>query len=361
MKFTRYLYNTDEVLLTLLEALLKQKSVEECYFWVYEYYESGFHNETWDFIWKVYYDFYAIGFPKFEKKIKTMYNKWKKTNDFMFVTHVVRNLHKCSNNIDYRVFLSRIYYSKYLIRIFKNPTETESFNKLKTLCSTKYEELLLRSLCENCVASIAYYLNKTINSPNLITILESKLERKIKTHDLYDKFPQIMVQIVGYNDDSKWYFHKENKKKLEIVKETDKNYRHVGKHKDISYVYKTLPNVRLFGISDSIGCFRLERQKYNLKNMFWYNWEYFAYKSPIWKKRFDKCDIEIDHEQHKIVFKNIEQEEEFYEKYGFEPDEQSREVQEKSTKDISKTKLSKWIKDIFKIKLNRDITKKLVY
>ena len=33
-------------------------------------------------------------------------------------------------------------------------------------------------------------------------------------------------------------FHKENKKKLEIVKETDKNYRHVGKHKDISYVCK---------------------------------------------------------------------------------------------------------------------------
>ena len=361
MIFTRYLYNTDEVLLTLMEALLKQKSVEECYFWLYEYYNSGFHNETWEFIWKVYYDFYAIGFPKFEKKIKTMYKNWKKKNDIMYLIHVVRNLHKCSNNIDYRVFLSRIYYSKYLMRIFKNPTETESFDRLQPICSTKYEELLLRSLCENCVASIAYYLNKTIDSSNLITILESKLERKIKTHDLYDKFPQIMVQILGCSDDSKWYFHKENKKKLETVKVTDKNYRHIGKHKDVSYVYKTLSNVRLFGISDSIGCFSLERRKHNLKKMFWYNWEYFAYKSPIWKQRFDSCAIEIDDKNLKIVFKNIDEEEEFYEKYNFEPDEQTQEVQEKSTRDIVKTKLSDWILDVFGVKLNRKIIKKLVY
>ena len=79
MKFTRYLYNTDEVLLTLLEALLKQKSVDECYFWVYEYYESGFHNETWDFIWKVYYDFYAIGFLNSKKKLKPCITSGKKT------------------------------------------------------------------------------------------------------------------------------------------------------------------------------------------------------------------------------------------------------------------------------------------
>ena len=221
--------------------------------------------------------------------------------------------------------------------------------------------MLLRSLCENCVASIAYYLNKTIDSSNLITILESKLERKIKTHDFYDKFPQIMVQILGCRDDSKWYFHKENKKKLETVKVTDKNYRHMGKHKDVSYVYKTLSNVRLFGISESIGCFSLERRKHNLKKMFWYNWEYFAYKSPIWKQRFDLYDIEIDHKNHKIVFKNEDEEEEFYEKYNFEPDEQSREVQEKSCCDIDKTKLSDWIHDIFGIKLHRKIIKKLVY
>ena len=72
----------------------------------------------------------------------------------------------------------------------------------------------------------------------------------------------------------------------------------------ISYVYKTLLNVRLYGISDSIGCFDLQRRKHNLKKMFWYNWEYFAYKSPIWKKRFDMCDIEVDNENLKIVFNN---------------------------------------------------------
>lgn len=361
MIFTRYLYNADEVQLTLMEALLKQKTIEECYFWLYELYKSQHHDDTWTFIWKVYYDFYAVCFPKFEKKIKTMYKNWKKKNDVIYLIHIVRNLHKCSDSIDHRVFLSRIYYSKYLMRIFKNPKEIDTFDKLKPICSTKYEELLLRSLCENCIPSISYYLNKTIDSQNLITILEKKLERKIKTHNLYEKFPQIMAQILGFSDDSKWYFHRENKKKIVTTLETDKNYRHIGKWDDVSYVYKTLANVRLFGISKTIGCFNLKRRKYNLKEMFWYNWEYFAYKSLIWKKRFDMCDIEVDHENLKIVFKNEDEEEEFYEKYNFEPDEQTKEVQEKSTRDIVKRKLSDWVHDVFGEKLNRQIVKKLVY
>ena len=65
--FTRYLYNADEVLLTFLECLLIAKNLEECYFWIYEYYISGFEQESWDFLWKIYYDFYALSYPKMER------------------------------------------------------------------------------------------------------------------------------------------------------------------------------------------------------------------------------------------------------------------------------------------------------
>ena len=48
--------------------------------------------------------------------------------------------------------------------------------------------------------------------------------------------------------------------------------------------YKIFQNKRLYSISDNIGCFNLQRNEYNLNDIFWYHWEYFAYKSPIWKK-----------------------------------------------------------------------------
>ena len=46
MIFTRYLYNADEVCYTFLECLIKNKSLDECYFWIYEYFSSGFKELT---------------------------------------------------------------------------------------------------------------------------------------------------------------------------------------------------------------------------------------------------------------------------------------------------------------------------
>ena len=64
MIFTRYLYNADEVKITLLENLLNQKNLNECYFWIYEYYMSSNVEDTFEFIYKIYYDFYGLKNPQ---------------------------------------------------------------------------------------------------------------------------------------------------------------------------------------------------------------------------------------------------------------------------------------------------------
>ena len=51
---------------------------------------------------------------------------------------------------------------------------------------------------------------------------------------------------------------------------------------------------RLYKISDKIGCFSLVRSNYVLNKEFWYKWEFHAYKSKIWKTRFDKYKIKIE-------------------------------------------------------------------
>jgi hypothetical protein len=60
-----------------------------------------------------------------------------------------------------------------------------------------------------------------------------------------------------------------------------------------------------------------------------HHWVYFASFSPIWEKRIIDYNGTIDHETYRVDFSDDDSLEEFYEEYGYEPDEQCREVSEK--------------------------------
>jgi hypothetical protein len=60
-----------------------------------------------------------------------------------------------------------------------------------------------------------------------------------------------------------------------------------------------------------------------------YHWEYYSYFSPIWKKRIEKYKGYQNHSTKRIEFLNNIYEEEFYEKYMYEPDEQHLLIQER--------------------------------
>ena len=60
-QLTRYLYFLDECLYSLMFSLIRahKSSLNEVIFWTGEIYYSGFKEELWEHIWKMYYDFYA--------------------------------------------------------------------------------------------------------------------------------------------------------------------------------------------------------------------------------------------------------------------------------------------------------------
>lgn len=98
-------------------------------------------------------------------------------------------------------------------------------------------------------------------------------------------------------------------------------------------------------MSSSFNLMRDEED--SISKCYWYHWEYYAYNSPIWKNRFDKYDITIDDENKKIVFNDDDEIEEFYEQYGYEPDEQSCEIQNKLFGLLPDNNWKKWIQEIF--------------
>lgn len=71
-------------------------------------------------------------------------------------------------------------------------------------------------------------------------------------------------------------------------------------------------------------------------------WLKCASKSPIWLERIQQFGGIIDSENDKIIFENEESEEEFYQYFGYEPDEQKKEVQDKSISEINKLQLKTW-------------------
>ena len=89
------------------------------------------------------------------------------------------------------------------------------------------------------------------------------------------------------------------------------------------------------------------------------NWEFYAYRTPLWKKRIDSFGGIVDGDTKKIIFKDDEKLELFYESFGLEPDEQSLDIQNKSVKDIAKKYNSTFIPDITIIPLSNDF--QLIY
>ena len=67
-----------------------------------------------------------------------------------------------------------------------------------------------------------------------------------------------------------------------------------------------------------------------LREKYFYNWEYYSFNTPIWNERFLLYNGIIDHENKIVVFNDEELEELFYNKYGYEPDEQPREITERT-------------------------------
>ena len=115
-----------------------------------------------------------------------------------------------------------------------------------------------------------------------------------------------------------------------------------------SPTYKTLPTKLRYKISTTIGCFPLDRfelEDITFREAYWYSWDYYAYNCNLWRDRFNKHNIKINHSAKRIDFMDDQAYEDFGELYYYETDEQSKEIQNKATPDINKdTDIKEWVR-----------------
>jgi hypothetical protein len=349
ISLTRYLYIKDEVKLALLLSILDKK--EESIFWAYEiYYSSNKSDEIYDFLWQIYFDFFAIINPSFELYFLTKQNQKEKENkleDDKLISMIVQDLLIRDFNTD--AFLMRLFHKiehpklKIYKQIKKMKEQLLDWIQLKDyktiyhfiINSQDHDEFIYELFLD-----LLSFKNKSILIKQFQKIkrhLNTKINTKINTK--YILLNKVFVLLEQYNNNKDRTFY------IQVKPEDIVMYKE--EYNDVK-LYKVLKFACIFKINDYkfFPLFALERNELNyeqLKYLYHNDWLFYASNSPIWEGRLEIFNVVKDVTNKKIIFPDEdEEEEEFYEQFNYEPDEQSLELKNKTIPEIIKNTDVNW-------------------
>jgi hypothetical protein len=327
--FTRYLYIKDEVHIALLISILNKS--EKSLFWAYELYYSGFDEELFGLLWKIYFDFYYTLNPGFYKYFIKKQKEWSKAED-SFEKHktigvIVNNLSMRPHNMD--VFLLR-----YIVSNFDIETETNSAVQVTEWLDQKKYLNIADYIFNKCVSTVE--LNTALQQiTNYFKERNVKVDESEKNVGLNQKHIALANVMLMFSHSEKLTIGKN----MYLIVEDKEILKHNTMESDYDnsfYPYKILPLVTLHGIDEDnyLSLFELQRETLDLKDAYYYHWDYYAFRSPLWKLRVEAFNGCANHETKRLEFPDDDYFEDFYNKYNYEPDEQKTETQNKNIQTI---------------------------
>jgi len=324
LQFTRYLYGKDEVEIAFMTNLLNKK--EEAIFWAYELFHSGFIKELTTLLWKIYYDFYAVINPAFETYLVTKLKDINLIDDKLVYT-LIKNFMIRRHNIDV-----------FILRNIVNEFDVECDTDLIRLLDSKDYLTISSYILENIKE------DQVIETFNKVVLYFSKSGLKIDSKKAKCQFEKqkiyinnrilLLSRVIHYFSilhkikmGRNLYIHTEPKEC--VIYET------INSNLTIPQPYKILPLARVCYIDhcNYLSLFKLKRDKTDMTIAYRENWLYHASFSPLWKERINHYNGEILSDK-TVIFNDDEDEEKFREKYDYEPDEQKKDVQDKSIQEI---------------------------
>lgn len=353
LKLTRKLYIFDEVKYTLLNNLtFKDCDFLECIFWSCELFYSGFIDELCELLFEIYYNFYAIKYPKYESKINSQLNK-KNIDSILYVVNLLYHTPKITTDV-FEIYqkspksINKVYFMNH-----------KNFKFLETLnIDSKYYKFVAAIHKGNFTNIMFYIKNKTFTNYNELydsvkkyfSIVKGiKLGNKsLESIHISDKYLIILSLICYLYSDTSDINKRKIFRKFDL-KEYDKELKQF-KIMTGDDNYKILKSNPLYHISGDIGCFSLDRFKFeDIKNEIRYHWDYHCTSSPIWSDRLKKYEYKIDETKKSLIFEDVNEEEDFYETFDYEFDEQSKELQECIIPNIKNDTITNWIKKLKKL------------
>ena len=358
--FTRYLYLKDEVKLSLLVSILKKS--DDAIFWAYELYYSGFKTELFEFIWHIYYAFFATLNPSFEAYLLNKKNELLK--DDKLVSAIVQDLIIRPFNTDIfflnvicKTFEIECKYKDIIIDEFKNDMKSCMRNS-----SDLYEQLMLWIDTSDYRSIAQFILNdKNVKKNGLKPMFTNEYIYGYAIDTFMSTFPGLKLAkkrlIKEFNNSEKsdlillakimtLFSIKENLVKgknfyITISPEDIVQYETILPTDEVR-AYRILKTACICGIDDLkyLSLFKLERDTLTspatLLDLYNNKWLYHASFSPEWFDRIRSHRGYVDYVNQKVEFVDEDQQQAFFAKYGYEPDEQPTNVKEKSIMTIDK-------------------------
>lgn len=325
--FTRYLYIKDEVHVALLASILNKSG--KSLFWAYELYYSGFGEELFGLLWKIYFDFYYTLNPGFYKYFIKKHKEWSKAED-SFEKH--KTIGVIVNNLSMRPYNMDVFLLRHIVSNFD--IETESTIQISEWLDQK-----------NYLNIADYIFNKCSSTTELNSTLEQitkyfkernvKVDEREKNVGIDQKHVAIANVMLMFSQSQKLVMGKN----LYFIVENEEFEKYNTMESDYDnsfYPYKILPLVTLHGIDEEnyLSLFEVQRETLNLKDAYYYHWDYYAFRSPLWKSRVEDFNGCANHETKRLDFPDDDYFEDFYNKYNYEPDEQKTETQNKNIQTI---------------------------
>jgi len=357
IQFTRYLYVKEEVKLSLILCILNKK--EEAIFWAYELYYSGFKNELIDLFWCMYYDFYYTLNSSFEKylqqKLKHKLNF--ESNCENLIAMIVNNFMIRPHTMDIFMLKQTHIFNllvKHCIQEYKISgdfamiiTELESIllnQDYMQLASFILKEMKDEHIIETFKIVVKYFNKKglKLDSKKIISEYQKNLQNEYyfdnKRVIILSKIMHYYVLIKNIKLGKNIYVLVEPEEV--IIYETINAELKTEDLRPILPAYKILPLATIYYIDEYnyLSLFNLKREKIDVKSAYYYDWLFYASFSPLWKERIVRFNGVIDEINKKVIFeeKNHDNEEAFYNEFGYEPDEQKIETQNKTMQEIKK-------------------------
>jgi len=235
--------------------------------------------------------------------------------------------------------------------------------------NNNYDVGLLNAIDKSDFEKVCYYLHHSSSIIDIISLLSPFSSNK-KSSFMYSNPLHYLLALCIINKKSnnntnntiananKTIFVVPTEADLKMIRDINEMPIPLSKY-GLPQIYNTLKIKRLFSISNKIGCFNLKRYSLfeqieegssddnyiDFLTEIWNHWEYYAMRSPLWLSRLPK-ECSIDHLKREIVFPSAAVanaddaddddviKEQFYELYGYELDEQSKEVMDMSHKEI---------------------------
>lgn len=344
LQFTRYLFIKEEVRIALLLAILNKN--DDAIFWAYELYYSGFKYELFHLIWKIYYDFFATLNPSFEQFLQKKQKELLNTGgEDRILSAIIQTLLFRPFNTD--IWLARTLASRFILetnyahapenlthtdRTATNMTQWVANRDFRSIIQWIYNEKYnAEEIYDICLDIFKVKTKSRLNKLFKSVISNNKIGIDVKT--------VLLVKIM-----SLFQTKKEKCIYVNVEPEDIVLYETITGDNVLANVYSCCGGIDQF---NCLSLFKLTRDKY-IDTAYRQNWLYHASFAPIWSQRIRQYGGYVDYTKQKVVFTDDDLMEEFYELYGLEPDEQKKEVQDKSIRKIVSKYDWKWFSEKYK-------------